>query len=115
MGLLIISATVAKANRIYNMELVQLVYDRNLPSFSEIPGVSSIGITSCVAGVPLNIHNGKAPDVIPEACIQITFIDEDTLDAARTRYRNSFRIDGALIYIGDVFQIVPQPGVAVHN
>lgn len=115
MGLLIMSAASVKANEIYNMELVQLVYDRYLPSFSEIQGVSSIVITSCVAGVPLRLQIGNAPDIIPEACIQITFVDEGSLDAARAKYGKSSRIDSALIYIGDVFQSGPQPGVAVHN
>lgn len=103
------------AKGLYNLALAKKVYTKYSSSFSQIDGISSMVVTTCVAETPLSLHKYNIPDIFPEACIQLTFTDEESLNKARAKYSERFRLEGALVYVGNISESGAEPGISIHN
>lgn len=113
---LMISVTGAGfAGGLYKLGLAKNVYTKYSASFAQLDGISSVAVTTCIAETPLRLHEENVPDVLPEACIQLTFTDEASLKKARVKYGQSFRLEDVLVYVGNVSESGAEPGISVHN
>ncbi len=107
---------ISEAKKIYKLDQAKIVHEQYLNSMLALPGVTSVGITACVSGVPYSLHsNPSLPEILPEACIQLTFDNLTNLRKARRKFGPNYQINDVTIFFGGISNHSPEPGITVHN